>query len=97
MLSKAAMKACLSGEPTPTVPAHLMWFDRKFEEKNRAEVSRMRLRYSDDFVKSTPMLDKRAQDPVLEPGEFTDDWGCLFRAAPDGVGGASYPACNLYN
>lgn len=86
MLSKAEMKACLAGEATPVVPAYLFWFDGKFVERNRAEVDRMRAKYSDDFVQRGPRLKKRAADPLMEPGEFTDDWGCLFRGAPDGVG-----------
>jgi len=89
MLSKAEMKACLAGEATPVVPAHLFSFDAKFVEKHRDEVNRMREEYTNDFVtcKATVgELAKRVCDPELEPGEFTDTWGCLFRAAPDGVG-----------
>lgn len=86
MLSKTEMKACLAGEPTPVVPTNLCWFDTKFVQKHEAEVARMREIYKDDFAKSGLLLEKRAPDPELEPGEYTDDWGCLFRAAPDGVG-----------
>jgi len=86
MLSKAEMKACLAGEATPIVPAHLFWFDGKFSQKHAAEVDRMREQYTDDFVQCGATLEKRATDPELERGEFTDDWGCLFCAAPDGVG-----------
>ena len=86
MLPKSAIKACLAGKPTSVVPADLLWFDGKFVEKNQHEVEQLCREFSDDIVKSTPKLIKRARDPSLEPGEFTDDWGCLFRAAPDGVG-----------
>ena len=86
MLSKVELKSCLAGDPTPVVPADRLWFDGKFIEKNRAEVDSMRLEYADDIVKTTPQLGKRAREPDLEPGEFTDEWGCLFAAAPDGVG-----------
>jgi len=86
MISKAEMKACLAGEATPVVPAYLFWFDGKFVEKNRAEVDRMHEEYSDDFVQCGGPLTKRAADPEMAPGEFTDEWGCLFCAAPDGVG-----------
>jgi hypothetical protein len=95
MLSKAAMKACLAGEPTPVVPAFLFWFDGKFVERNRAEVERMRQAFTEDFVQSHPALVRRAADPEMEPGEFTDDWGCLFRGAPDGVG--SHPTRPIVN
>lgn len=86
MLPKSTIKACLAGEPTTIVPAYLFWFDEKFIRKHEADVRQMRERFSDDFVQCYPVLQKRAVDPVLEPGEFTDDWGCLFRMAPDGVG-----------
>ena len=86
MLSKSQMKACLGGEHTPVVPAHLFWFDGKFVEKNQAEVMRMRGRHTDDFIHSYPRLEKRARDPEMKPGEFADEWGCLFCGAPDGVG-----------
>lgn len=42
--------------------------------------------YMDDFIQCAPKLEKRAPDPDMKPDEFTDDWGCLFAAAPDGVG-----------
>jgi uroporphyrinogen decarboxylase len=86
MLSKAEIKACLAGEPTPLVPSNLFWFDSKFVDANKDEVARMREQYADDFLQRGPTLQKRALDPKLEPGEFTDDWGCLVCAAPDGVG-----------
>lgn len=86
MLPKAAIEACLSGDPTPIVPAHFFWFDTKFQEQHGPEVSRMRESYTDDFIQCGLMPERRAADPELEPGEFTDNWGCLFRAAPDGVG-----------
>ena len=38
MIPKSKVKACLSGEPTPIVPAYLFWFDAKFVERNRSEV-----------------------------------------------------------
>jgi len=95
MLSKWEMKACLAGEPTPIVPARLFALDVKFREKHEAEVSRMREMYEDDLVTCRPTLEKRASDPEMEPGEFTDDWGCLFRAAPDGVG--SHPTRPIVN
>jgi uroporphyrinogen decarboxylase len=86
MFSKAEIKACLAGEPTPVVPAHLFWFDGKFVDANRTEVERMHEQYTDDFLQCGPSIQKRASDPEMESGEFTDEWGCLFRAAPDGVG-----------
>ena len=86
MISKSAVKACLSGEPTSVVPAYLFWFDAEFVDRNRGEVDRMHKEHSDDFVLCGPQLEKRAVDPDLMPAEFTDEWGCLFRAAPDGVG-----------
>ena len=86
MLTKAQVKACLAGEPTPVVPARLFWFDGKFVEANQAEVARMHERHTDDFVHGWLHLEKRGVDGELDPGEFADEWGCLFRAAPDGVG-----------
>lgn len=86
MLSKSQIKACLSGEPTPSIPAYLLWFDRKFEEKNADRVRELRKVYRDDFIQCSTTLEKRMEDPILEPGEYTDEWGCLFKAAPDGVG-----------
>jgi uroporphyrinogen decarboxylase len=86
MLSKAQIKACLKGEHTPVVPAQLFWLDPKFVEKNKAEVARMHQRHSDDLAQCGARLDKRAPDPALNRGEFADEWGCLFCAAPDGVG-----------
>ena len=86
MLSKSKIKACLAGEPTPIVPATFFALDAKFREKHEAEVSRMHEMYENDIVTSRLTLEKRAPDPELEPGEFTDDWGSLFCAAPDGVG-----------
>jgi uroporphyrinogen decarboxylase len=86
MLPKSHIKACLAGEPAPVVPAYLFWFDEKFIRQHEADVQQMRASFSDDFVQCYPVLEKRAVDPELEPGEFTDEWGCLFRGAPDGVG-----------
>ena len=86
MLSKSQIKACLRGEHTPAVPASMFWFDGKFIERNRAEVELMHKKYTDDFIQYGVRLEKRAVDPVMEPGEYTDEWGCLFCAAPDGVG-----------
>ena len=86
MLTKDQMKACLAGEKTPVVPARLFWFDGKFVEANHAEVAKMHERHTDDFIHGWLHLEKRAADGELEPGEFADEWGCLFRAAPDGVG-----------
>ncbi len=86
MLSKAEIKACLAGEPTPIVPARFFWFDGKFIEPHREEVDRMQARWEDDFVHVWSKLTKRAAEGDLEDGEFTDDWGCRFKASPDGVG-----------
>ena len=86
MLSKAHIKACLAGQAVTTVPANLFWLDGKFVEKNRAEVARMRERHTDDFVQCGVELKQRATGGRLQPGEFADEWGCLFGAAPDGVG-----------
>ena len=95
MMTKTEIRGCLAGEPTPVVPAYLFWFDGKFVEKNKAEVHRMQETYSDDFVQPGPHLQKRAGDPKMAPGEFTDEWGCLFCAAPDGVG--SHPTRPIVN
>ena len=62
MLSKAEIRACLAGQPTPVVPAHLFWFDGKFVDANKTEVDRMREGYTDDFVQCGPVLQKRAAD-----------------------------------
>jgi len=86
MLTKQQVQACLAGESLPHVPAWLYWMDQKFAEINSAQVKEMREQYSDDFVLSGIKLTKRATDPVLEPGEYTDEWGALFCASPDGVG-----------
>jgi len=86
MLTKQEIKACLAGECPSYVPAWLFWMDGKFREKNRADVERMQQEYENDFVFAGGRLRKRSRDESLEDGEFTDDWGCLFRAAPDGVG-----------
>ncbi len=86
MLTKQEMKACLAGEPTPVVPARMCWFDGKFIEKHRDDVEQMNRTYGDDFAQVDATLKRRAAEPELEPGESTDEWGCLFAAAPDGVG-----------
>jgi len=86
MLSKQEMKACLAGEATPVVPARLFWFDGQFCERYPDDVRQMRERYEEDFIEAPTRLTRRAQDPRLEPGEHTDDWGCLFGKAADGVG-----------
>ena len=86
MLTKQQVQACLAGESPPHVPAWLFWMDQKFVDINSDQVKRMREQHSDDFLSANMRLTKRATDPVLEPGEYTDDWGCLFRASPDGVG-----------
>lgn len=86
MLTKSEIKACLNGECPPYVPAWLFWMDGKFRERNSADVERMQQQYDNDFVFAGGHLRKRCRDESLENGEFTDDWGCLFRAAPDGVG-----------
>ncbi|TFH15297.1 MAG: hypothetical protein E4H02_08195 [Lentisphaerales bacterium] len=52
MFSKAEIEACLAGEPTPVVPAHLFWFDGKFVDANRTEVERMHEQYTDDFLQA---------------------------------------------
>jgi len=86
VLSKADIKSCLAGEPTPVVPARFFWFDGKFLDKHRAEVDRMQARWEDDFVGVWSSLTRRAGEPELADGEFTDEWGCRFKASPDGVG-----------
>ena len=72
MLSKAEIKSCLAGDATPIVPSYLFWFDCKFVDKNAAEVNRMRELHSNDFIQMDLDFEKRAADPELEPGEFTD-------------------------
>jgi len=60
--------------------------DQKFIDKNKAEVEKMKILYDDDIIQTHPALRKRAIDPRLGGGEFTDKWGCRFREVPDGVG-----------
>jgi len=86
VLTKQQVKACLRGERPPHVPAWLFWMDGQFIERSRTQVDRMRQYYTDDFIFAELHLVRRAQDPSLEPGEFSDDWGCLFCAASGGVG-----------
>ena len=86
MLTKQEVKACLAGDRFTCTPAWLFWMDWKFVEKNKADVERMHKQYENDFVFAGGRLIKRSKDKSLEDGEYTDDWGCLFRAAPDGVG-----------
>lgn len=86
MLTKQEVKACLAGECPSYVPAWLFWMDGKFTEKNKADAERMQRQYENDFVFAGVRYRKRSKDRSLETGEYTDDWGCLFRAAPDGVG-----------
>ena len=86
MLAKQEIRACLAGECPSYVPAWLFWTDGKFRQKNKTDVEQMQEQYSNDFVFAGGRLRKRARDESLEEGEYTDDWGCLFRAAPDGVG-----------
>ena len=95
MLTKQEVKACLTGECLSYVPAWLFWMDGKFTEKNKADVERMHRQYQNDFVFAGGRYRKRSRDQSLEAGEFTDDWGCLFRAAPDGVG--SHPTRPIIN
>jgi len=86
MLTKQQMKDCLAGKPTPVVPALLHWYDGKFVEQNREAVEELRRRYENDYVRTGGALTLRAETPELEPDEFIDEWGCRFKAAPDGVG-----------
>lgn len=86
MLTKQEMQACLAGKPTPVVPAHLFWFDGKFRERHGAEIARMQTRFKEDFVQCHSSLQGRVRPRKLEAGEFHDEWGSLFAAAPDGVG-----------
>lgn len=86
MLLKSAVKECIAGKPTPVVPAFLFWFDGQFVRRNAAEVARMREEYENDFVITRGTLVAREQVVELEPGEFTDNWGCRFEALPDGAG-----------
>lgn len=97
MLAKETIKSCLAGEPVRVTPAYRFWFDERFVQRNPQAVEEMAVRYSDDFVQATigewgekwmmrGQIPKRAREPELLPGEFTDDWGCLFCAAPTGVG-----------
>jgi uroporphyrinogen decarboxylase len=90
MLTKKDIKACLAGRPTQVVPAFLFWFDGKFIDKHKVEVARLYEQYSDDFVMAYLDSERRAPEPELGPDEFTDDWGCVFVASPDGVG--AHPA-----
>jgi len=86
MLTKGALKDCLAGRPTPIVPAWLFWFDKKFTEENQSDVERLRREYDNDFIQVGVRYEKRAEDPPMEPDEFTDVWGCLFEPGPDGAG-----------
>lgn len=86
MLTKAEVKRCLRGEPTPIVPAYLFWLDSKFIAQHPEDVRRMRETFEDDFIFTYPRLIKRCHTADIRPGEFTDDWGSLFVSAPDGVG-----------
>ncbi len=86
MLTKQEIKDCLNGKCPSYVPAWLFWMDGKFSEENKADVDKMSKQYENDFVFTDARIRKRSKDESLESGEFTDDWGCLFRAAPDGVG-----------
>jgi len=86
MLKKEEIKACLSGECPRYVPAWLFWMDGKFREKNRADVEQMQNQYQNDFVFAGVNYRNRHKDRSKEVGEFTDNWGCLFCAASDGVG-----------
>ena len=86
MLTKQEIKSCLAGECPEYVPAWLFWMDGKFIEKNRAEVDQMRKQFQDDFLFVGVIHRTRSMNPSLEIGEFTDDWGCLFREVSDGVG-----------
>jgi len=86
MLTKAQVRACLAGEPTPVVPAWLFWFDGKFVRRHEDQVHQMRRRYVDDWVQVGGRLTSRPMEVDLAPGEFCDDWGCRFAAAADGVG-----------
>ena len=86
MLTKQEMKDCLAGRSTPVVPALFHWYDGKFVEKYSADVEKMREQYENDYVGGWVPCVRRAAEPELEPGEFVDEWGCLFAAAPDGVG-----------
>ena len=95
MLTKKELKACLAGEPTPVVPADLCWFDGKFVDHNDEDVKRMLELYKSDVTKIGLSYSRHAPEPDLLPGEFTDFWGCLFRAAPDGVG--SHPTRPIIN
>jgi uroporphyrinogen decarboxylase len=86
MLTKNQVKSCLSGEYTAIPPAHFFWFDGDFIKLNPSLFAEMRNQYTDDFIQTCPLLEKRAPDPALSPGEFTDEWGCRFCHAPSGVG-----------
>jgi len=95
MLNKQEVKSCLAGEPISRVPAWLFWMDGKFRERNRADVEQMHRLYQDDFVFAGVRHRKRSKTPSLSVGEYTDDWGCLFRAVDDGVG--SHPTQPIIN
>ncbi len=72
------------------MPAYTMWFDEKVWDTHGEELRELELEYGNDFVDCTPALGRRAPEPDLDPNEFTDEWGCRFGAAPDGVG--SHPS-----
>jgi uroporphyrinogen decarboxylase len=95
MLTKEQIKSCLSGEYTAISPAHFFWFDGDFIKLNLSFVAEMRNKYADDFIQTFPHLKKRAPDPVLSAGEFTDEWGCRFCHAPSGVG--AHPTVPIIN
>ena len=86
MLTKEQIKGCLAGAPTPVVPALFHWYDGKFIEQNREAVEELQRQYENDYTGTGGALTLRAETPALEPGEFIDEWGCRFKAAPDGVG-----------
>lgn len=86
MLKKSEIKACIKGDLCPVAPAVFNWYDVDFVKTNKEFVDEMKTKYPDDVVYSFPRLIKRAVEPQLAVGEFTDEWGCRFRHAPTGVG-----------
>jgi len=95
MLTKQQIKTCLAGEDTPLVPCHYHWYDGKFCNAHEEELREFHKLFEDDFIKAHSHLVTRAPAKELEEGEFMDNWGCLFAAAPDGVG--SHPTRPVVN
>ena len=46
----------------------------------------MHKQYQDDFLFVGVSHKIRSMNPILQAGEFIDDWGCLFKGVSDGFG-----------